>query len=76
VVIPKPSKPDYSKVRAYGIISLLDIISKLLEWTVAHLIADHLEHKRGLHEGQFGCQKWRSCVDVVAIMMNHTQQVC
>ena len=74
MVIPKPSKPDYSKVRAYGIISLLDIISKLLEWTVAHLIADHLEHKRGLHEGQFGCQKRRSCVDVVAIMMNHTQQ--
>jgi len=75
VVIPKLGKPDYSKVRAYRFISLLDVISKLLEWTAAHLIADHLERKRGLHEGQFGCRKRRSCVDAVAIMMNRTQQV-
>jgi len=74
VVIPKPGKPDYSKVRAYRVISLLDVISKLLERTAAHLIADHLERKRGLHEGQFGCRKRRSCVDAVAILMNHTQQ--
>jgi len=54
--------------------SLLDVISKLLERTAAHLIADHLERKRGLHEGQFGCRKRRSCVDAVAILMNRTQQ--
>jgi len=74
VVIPKPGEPDYSKVRAYRVISLLDVISKLLEHTAAHLIADHLERKRGLHEGQFGCRKRRSCVDAVAILMNRTQQ--
>jgi len=74
VVIPKPGKPDYSKVRAYRVISLLDVISKLLERTAAHLIADHLERKRGLHEGQFGCGKRRSCVDAVAILMNRTQK--
>ena len=72
--IPKPGKPDYSKVRAYRVISLLDVISKLLERTAAHLIADHLERKRGLHEGQFGCRKRRSCVDAVAILMNRTQK--
>jgi len=74
VFIPKPGKPDYSKVRAYRVISLLDVISKLLERTAAHLIADHLERKRGLHEGQFGCRKRRSCVDAVAILMNRTQK--
>ena len=74
VVIPKPGKPDYSKVRAYWVISLLDVISKLLERTAAHLIADHLERKQGLHQGQFGCRKRRSCVDAVAILMNRTQQ--
>jgi len=74
VVIPKPGKPDYTKVRAYRVISLLDVISKLLERTAAHQIADHLERKRGLHEGQFGCRKWRSCVDAVAILMNRTQK--
>jgi len=74
VVIPKPGKPDYTKVRAYRVISLLDAISKLLERTAAHLIADHLERKRGLHEGQFGCRKTRSCVDALAILMNCTQK--
>jgi len=74
VVILKLGKPDYSKVRAYQVISLLDIISKLLERTAAHLIGDHLERKQGLHEGQFGCRKRRSCFDTVAIMMNRTQQ--
>jgi len=40
----------------------------------AHLIVNHLERKRGLHEGQFGCQKRWLCVDTVAILMNHTQK--
>jgi len=75
VVIPKPGKPDYSKVRAYRVISLLDFVSKLLERTAAHLIADHLERKRGLHDGRFGCWKRWSCVDAVVVLMNRTQQV-
>jgi len=43
VVIPKPGKRGYSKVRSYRLISLLWVISKLVERTAAHLIADHLE---------------------------------
>jgi len=74
VVIPKRGKPDYSKVRSYRVISLLDVISKLLERMAAHLIVDHLERKRGLHEGQFRCRKRQSCVDAVAILMNCTQK--
>jgi len=75
VVIPKPGKPDYSQVRAYRVISLLDVVSKLVERTAAHLIADHVERRkgRGLHDGQFGCRKRRSCVDAVATLMNCTQ---
>ena len=74
IVIPKPGKPDYSRIRAYRVISLLDVIAKLVERTAAHLIADHLERSKGLHEGQFGCRKRRSCVDAVATLMNRTQQ--
>jgi len=74
VVIPKPGKPDYANVRDYRVISLLDVISKLVERIAAHLIAGHLERKRGLHDGQFGCRKRQSCVDAVAVLMNHTQQ--
>jgi len=74
IVIPKPGKPDYSRIRAYRVISLLDVIAKLVERMAAHLIADHLERSKGLHEGQFGCRKRRSCVDAVATLMNRTQQ--
>jgi len=56
------------------VISLLDVVSKLVERTAAHLIADHLECKRGLHDGQFGCRKRRLCVDAVAVLINRTQQ--
>jgi len=74
IVIPKAGKLDYSKVRAYRVICLLDVISKLVERTAGHLIADHLERKKGLHEGQYGCRKCRSCIDAVAALMNRTQQ--
>ena len=54
-------------------ICLLDIISKLVERMAGHLIADHLERKKGLHERQYGCHKRRSCIDVAAVLMNQTQ---
>jgi len=38
---------ESTKVRAYQVISLLDVIGKLVEHTAAHLIAHHLERKRG-----------------------------
>ena len=74
VVIPKPGKPDYSKVQAYRVISLLDVVRKLIDRTAADLIADHLECQCGLHNSQFGCHKHQSCIDAVAVLMNQTQQ--
>jgi len=41
----------------------------------ADLIADHLEREQALREGPYGCHKRRSCVDAVAILMNHTQDM-
>jgi len=75
MVIPKPEKPDYSKVRAYRVISLLDVVSKLVERTAAYLISDYLKWKRGLHNSKFDCYKCRSYIDVMAFLMNHTQLV-
>jgi hypothetical protein len=48
----------------------------LVECTAAHLIADQLERReeRGIHDGQYGCRKRRSCVDAVAVLMNRTPQ--
>jgi hypothetical protein len=62
IVIPKAGKPDYSKVRAYRVICLLDVISKLVERTAGHLIADHLGRKKGccgaLAGTRFCTEKW------------------
>ena len=74
VVIPKANKPDYSQVRAYQVISLLDVIGKLVERTAAYLIADQLERSGGLHEGQYRYCKQRATVDAVAVLMNRTEQ--
>jgi len=45
IVILKAGKPDYSRVGAYHVICLLDVISKLVERTAGYLITDHLERK-------------------------------
>jgi len=57
------------------VISLLYVISKLVERTAPHMIADHLERRkeRGLHSGQSGCRKRRSYADAEAIIMKRTQ---
>jgi len=73
IVIPTPGKPDYSRVRAYRVISLLDSLGKLVERTAAHLIANHLETNRLLHEGQYGSRVRRSTVDAAAVLMSRTQ---
>jgi len=36
--------------------------------TAAHLIADHLERRGKLHNGQHGCRKRRTAVDAVAVL--------
>jgi len=76
IVIPKPGKPDYRQVRAHRVIALLDSLGKLVEKTAAHLIADQLERKRSLHEGQYGCRRRRLCVDAVAVLISDAQQAC
>jgi len=74
VVIPKTNKPDYTQVSAYWVISLLDVIGKLVERIVSYLIANHLGMSKGLHEGQYGCRKQRATVDAVAVLMIRTEQ--
>jgi len=44
------------------------------ETTAAHLIADQLERGRKIHDGQFGCRKWRSCVDAVAVLTKQSRE--
>jgi hypothetical protein len=74
VVIPKPNKPDYGIAKAYRVIMLLNCLGKVLEKVAANPIAGECEHKRLLHDGQFGCRKRRSAIAAVGSLINRVEQ--
>jgi len=45
------------------------------ENSMQHLISDQPKRSRALrHDGQYGCRRRRSCIDAVAVLINHTQR--
>jgi hypothetical protein len=70
VVIRKPGKDDYTKLKAYRSISLLSCMGKVIEKVVAELLAEEAERRGLLSDGQFGSRKRRSPIDTVAIMVD------
>jgi hypothetical protein len=51
ILLRKPNKPDYTLVKAYRVISLLNCLGKVVEKIAAEAIADHCETTGGLHLG-------------------------
>jgi len=74
VVIPKPNKPDYGVAKAYRVITLLNCLGKVVEKVAANAIAEECERRRLLHDGQFGCRKRRSAIDVVGRLMKRVEE--
>jgi hypothetical protein len=70
VVIRKPGKDDYTKLKAYGSITLLSCMGKVVEKVVAELVSEEAESRGLLSDGQFGSSKGRSAVDAAAIMVD------
>jgi hypothetical protein len=75
VTIPKPGKDDYSKVKSYRVISLLNCLSKVVEKVVAMMLIDHREWYGTFHPGQYGCRRSLSAVDTVGVLMAKAQEV-
>ena len=74
VVIPKPGKDDYTKIKSYRPIILLSTIAKWMEKIINEWI-QYNAHKYGiLHPCQFGSTWQRSTVDAVTYVTNHIQQ--
>jgi ribonuclease HI len=73
VPIPKPGKPDYTKAKAYRVISLLSCLGKVVEKVTANLIAEAAERLGGLHQGQFGGRKKRSAMEAAATVIIETE---
>ena len=70
MVIRKPGKEDYTKLKSYRTISLLSCVGKLVEKLVAELLSDEAERRALLSDGQFGSRKKRSAIDAAAIMVD------
>ena len=74
ILLRKPNKPDYTAVKAYRVISLLNCLGKVVEKIAADAIAHHCETMGILHPGQMGSRKQRSAIDAVACLIQNTHE--
>lgn len=65
----KPNKPDYTLVKAYRVISLLNCLEKVVEKIAAEAISSYCEAAGVLHPGQMGSHKQWSTIDAVACLI-------
>ena len=70
VVIRKPGKDDYTKIKAYRSVSPLSCMGQVVEKVPAELLSEEAERRGLLHNGQFGSSKGRSAIDTAAIMLD------
>jgi len=70
VVIRKPGKDDYTKLKAYRSISLLSCMGTVVNNVVAELLSEEAGRRRLLSDRDFGSRKGRSAVDAEAIKVD------
>jgi hypothetical protein len=70
ILLRKPNKLDYTAVKAYQEISLLNCLGKVAADAIAH----HCEATGVLHPGQMGSRKQRSVIDAVACLIQNTHE--
>jgi len=68
VVIRKPGKDDYTKLKAYHSISLLSCMGKVVQKVATELRSDEAKRWGLLRDGQFGSRKALSAIDAAAII--------
>jgi ribonuclease HI len=74
ILLRKQDKHDYTLVKAYRVISLLNCLGKVVEKLAAEAIASHCEATQALHLGQMGSRRRRSAVDAVACLIQRVHQ--
>jgi hypothetical protein len=73
VVIPKPNKPDYSMIKAYHPIALLNCVGKILEKLMAMRLGQLAESHDILHVNQIGGHPKWSAIDAVMVLMHDVE---
>ncbi|KAK4317990.1 hypothetical protein Pmani_010946 [Petrolisthes manimaculis] len=69
-VVPVHKKGSRSEVTNYRPVSLLSVISKVLEGIITQRLTTHLEEQYLLSERQFGFRKGRSAADLNLLLVN------
>jgi hypothetical protein len=72
-ILPKPNKPDYTAVKAYRIVALLNCLGKIAEKLVAQRLADLCEAHHLLHHGQMGGRQFRSAQDAILALVHDVE---
>jgi hypothetical protein len=70
VIIPKPNKPDYSSIKAYRPIVLLNCLGKILEKLMASRIARMAKAHHLLHPNQISSIPQCLAIDVAMALMH------
>lgn len=67
VLLEKERKRDFTLVKSYRVISLLNCMGKILEKVIAEQLSQFCEESLKLHFGQMGARK----KDVLLIMLHY-----
>jgi len=70
VVIRKPEKDNYTKLKAIRSISLLSCMGKVVKTIDVERLSEEAERWGLLSDRQFGSRKRRSAIDAAAIIVN------
>jgi hypothetical protein len=74
VVLQKPTKPDYTKLNTYRLITLENTIGKVLESIVADTLSYITEHHELLPQQHFGGRPGRTAEDAMMLISERIHQ--
>lgn len=72
-ILKKPQKPDYSKPKAYRVISLLNCLGKVSERILARRLSHLAETTTLLHDSQIGSRLKKSAIDAALLLQNEVE---
>jgi Reverse transcriptase (RNA-dependent DNA polymerase) len=72
-ILKKPKKPDYSKPKAYRVISLLNCLGKVSERILARRLSYLAETTTLLHHSQIGSRLCKSAIDTALLLQNEVE---
>ena len=73
-MFPKPKKEDYTNLKSYRVITLLNCLGKVLEKILATRLSFLANIGSLLHHTQMGSRKQRSAIDTALLLQHYIQQ--